>query len=121
MKKRRKEKKKLNFKCIYLLLFAVVTIIFITFIKIINVIPTLYFIILLILTIGLYILSFFLLKKKKKIGYVISGILIVIYLLVTYYLGITMNFFNSFSKIRYNEETYLVLSLKDTYKDIKEI
>ena len=121
MKKRRKEKKKLNFKCIYLLLFAVVTIIFITFIKIINVIPTLYFIILLILTIGLYILSFFLLKKKKKIGYVISGILIVIYLLVTYYLGITMNFFNSFSKIRYNEETYLVLSLKDTYKDIEEI
>ena len=56
--KKTRNRKKMNFKNIYLMLFALITIFFIIFLRIINIIPTLYFIIL--------CLSTLLCKKFKK-------------------------------------------------------
>lgn len=120
--RKRKNKRKINLKNIYLIFFALITIIFIAFLKIIGIIPNLYFYILLGVPILIYIIIFILLKKKKKIGYIISVIFIIIYSIVIYYLGITLNFFSSFSKIHYNEETFLVLVLKEeNYQDIEDL
>ncbi|MGN1342478.1 MAG: LCP family protein [Bacilli bacterium] len=119
--KKTRNKKKMNFKNIYLMLFALVTIFFIIFLRIINIIPTLYFIILIVILIILYLIIFFLLKKKKKLGYIISILFIIIYAIITDYLGITMNFFSNFSKIHYSEETFLVIVLKEEYQDINDL
>lgn len=120
--KKTRNRKKMNFKNIYLMLFALITIFFIIFLRIINIIPTLYFIILIVISIILYLIIFFLLKKKKKLGYIISILFIIIYAIITYYLGITMNFFSNFSKIHYSEETFLVLVLKEEeYQDINDL
>ena len=119
--KKTRNRKKMNFKNIYLMLFALITIFFIIFLRIINIIPTLYFIILIVILIILYLIIFFLLKKKKKLGYIISILFIIIYAIITYYLGITMNFFSNFSKIHYSEETFLVIVLKEEYQDINDL
>lgn len=119
--KKTRNRKKMNFKNIYLMLFALITIFFIIFLRIINIIPTLYFIILIVISIILYLIIFFLLKKKKKLGYIISILFIIIYAIITYYLGITMNFFSNFSKIHYSEETFLVIVLKEEYQDINDL
>lgn len=119
--KKTRNRKKMNFKNIYLMLFTLITIFFIIFLRIINIIPTLYFIILIVISIILYLIIFFLLKKKKKLGYIISILFIIIYAIITYYLGITMNFFSNFSKIHYSEETFLVIVLKEEYQDINDL
>lgn len=119
--KKTRNRKKMNFKNIYLMLFALITIFFIIFLRIINIIPTLYFILLIVISIILYLIIFFLLKKKKKLGYIISILFIIIYAIITYYLGITMNFFSNFSKIHYSEETFLVIVLKEEYQDINDL
>ena len=119
--KKTRNRKKMNFKNIYLMLFALITIFFIIFLRIRNIIPTLYFIILIVILIILYLIIFLLLKKKKKLGYIISILFIIIYAIITYYLGITMNFFSNFSKIHYSEETFLVIVLKEEYQDINDL
>ena len=119
MRSRRKEKKKKN---IYLILYTIINIAFIVFLKVINILPTLYFLIAMGGIILLYVISFILIRKKKKIGYILSVLFTIIYIVISYYLGITMNFFSSFDKIKYNEETYLVLVLKEKgYKKIEDI
>ena len=120
--KKRERKNNNKFKNIYLIIFTIITLTFLVFLKLCNILPTLYFIISLVLVILLYTINLILIKKNKKIGYIFSALFITIYLIITYYLGITLNFFNSFSKIHYSEETYLVLTLKENnYKDIKDI
>ena len=120
--KKRERKNNNKFKNIYLIIFTIITLTFLVFLKLCNILPTLYFIISLVLVILLYTINLILIKKNKKIGYIFSALFIIIYLIITYYLGITLNFFNSFSKIHYSEETYLVLTLKENnYKDIKDI
>ena len=120
--KKRERKNNNKFKNIYLIIFTIITLTFLVFLKLCNILPTLYFIISLVLVILLYTINLILIKNNKKIGYILSALFITIYLIITYYLGITLNFFNSFSKIHYSEETYLVLTLKESnYKDIKDI
>ena len=120
--KKRERKNNNKFKNIYLIIFTIITLTFLVFLKLCNILPTLYFIISLVLVILLYTINLILIKKNKKIGYILSALFITIYLIITYYLGITLNFFNSFSKIHYSEEKYLVLTLKENnYKDIKDI
>lgn len=118
--KQRKRKNKI--KNIYLVIFTIITLIFLTILKISNLLPTLYYIIILIGVIIIYLPILILIKKRKKLGYISSSILMLILIIITYYLGTTLTFFNSFSKIHYNEETYLVLALKEKdYKDIKDL
>lgn len=115
-------KRKNKIKNIYLVIFTIITLIFLTILKISNLLPTLYYIITLIGVIIIYLPILILIKKRKKLGYISSSILILILIIITYYLGTTLTFFNSFSKIHYNEETYLVLALKEKdYKDIKDL
>ncbi len=119
MKKRERKKKK---RKIYILIFSLITLAFISILKLLNILPILYFIIMLLLILLLYIISLTLIKKNKKIGYIISILLTIIYILVGYYLLITLNFLGSFTKDHYSEETYLVLTLKEyNYTDIKDI
>ena len=120
MKKNKRENNKK--KNILNIILSIITIIFIIFLKIVNILPTLYFIIISVVIILFTILLLVLNKKKKKIGYILSIIIILIYLLLSYYLGITKNYFSSFSKIHYNEDTYLVLVDKDSpYDKIKDL
>lgn len=115
-------KRKNKIKNIYLVIFTIITLIFLTILKISNLLPTLYYIITLIGVIIIYLPILILIKKRKKLGYISSSILMLILIIITYYLGTTLTFFNSFSKIHYNEETYLVLALKEKdYKDIKDL
>lgn len=117
---RKRKNNKFKFKTIYKIFYIILTLLFIGFLKIINIIPTLYFIIILFVTLLISFLILLLMKKKKKIGYILSVILIIIYSIITYYLGITMNFFKE--KIHYSEETYLVLVLKENnYKNLNDI
>ena len=120
---KRKTKRKLKYKNIFLLIFAIINIAFIVFLSLSNIIPTIYFIPLVIIITLLYLSIFILIKKKKKLGYFLSIILIIIYIFVTYYLGITLNFFSSINKIHYNETNYLVIVLNsseyNTTKDLK--
>lgn len=119
MKKRERKNK---IKNIYLIIFTIITLTFLTILKISNLLPTLYYIIIFIGVIIIYLPILILIKKRKKIGYIFSSILMIILIIITYYLGTTLNFFNSFSKIHYSEETYLVLTLKEKdYKDIKDL
>ena len=120
MKKNKRENKKK--KNILNIVFSIITITFIIFLKIVNILPTLYFIIVSIIILLFTILLLVLNKKKKKIGYILSILIILIYLLLSYYLGITKNYFSSFSKMHYNEDTYLVLVDKDSpYDKIKDL
>ena len=122
MKRKKKTKNKLKLKNIYYLLFSIITVAFLIILKIANIIPNLYYIIITFIIILIYILSIILIKKKKKIGYILSIIFILLYLIITYYLAVTISFFTSFSKVHYNEETYLVLTLKETgIKEIEEL
>lgn len=119
MKKRERKKKK---RKIYILIFSLISLTFITILKLLNILPILYFTITLVLILLLYIISLVLIKKNKKIGYIISILLTIIYILIGYYLLITLNFLGSFTKDHYSEETYLVLTLKEyNYTDIKDI
>lgn len=121
MKKRERKNKNIK-KKIYLIIYSIISLAFITILKLLNILPLLYFIIALILILLLYITNIILIKKKKKIGYIISIILTIIYIIVGYYLLITLNFFDSFTKNHYSEETYLVLTLKEyNYSNIKDI
>ena len=120
MKKRKK--KKLSFTKIYTLFFTLITIIFIVFLKIVNIVPTAYFIIILLITFALFLLVILMLKKKRKIGYILSILIIIIYSVITYYLGITMNFFSSLTSIHYTEKNYLVIVLNnEKYNNIKDL
>ncbi len=120
MKKRKK--KKLSFTKIYTLFFILITIIFIVFLKIVNIVPTAYFIIILLITFALFLLVILMLKKKRKIGYILSILIIIIYSVITYYLGITMNFFSSLTSIHYTEKNYLVIVLNnEKYNNIKDL
>lgn len=119
---KRKKPNKLKFRKIYILFFALLTLIFLIFLKIADIIPNLYFIIILIFLIVLFLFIYLLLKKKKKIGYLLSIFMIIIYLIITYYLGITMNFFSSFTDIHYAEKNYLVIVLNDDrYNKIEDL
>lgn len=121
MKKR--ERKNTNEKRkIYLIIFSIISLAFITILKLLNILPLLYFIIVLILILLLYIINVILIKKNKKIGYIISILLTIIYIVIGYYLLITLNFLSDFAKNHYSEETYLILTLKEyNYTNIKDI
>ena len=117
MKKRNKKKKHI-FSIIYIAL----SLLFLLFLKIVNFIPNSYLLIILATIILFTTINIILINKKKKVGYIFSILLIIIYSVLTYYLSITTSFFSSFSKIHYNEETFLVVVLKDsTYKKINDL
>lgn len=119
MKRKNKEKKKKN---IFNIIFIIITAIFLVFLKIVNILPNLYFLILLIIIILIATTLLILNKKKKKIGYILSIILMLMYLLLSYYLGITKDYFYSFNKLHYSENIYLVLVEKNSnYNKIKDL
>lgn len=84
--KKRERKNNNKFKNIYLIIFTIITLTFLVFLKLCNILPTLYFIISLVLVILLYTINLILIKKNKKIGYIFSALFIIIYLIITYYL-----------------------------------
>lgn len=121
--KRKINNKKKIFSKIYLLIFALITITFITFLKVIDILPNIYFILISIIAIIVFFLVFILLKKKgKKVGYIISTIFIIIYLTLLFYLGTTINFFSYFNKDNYSEEKYLVIVLNTSnYNELNDL
>lgn len=105
------KKKKKNILNIILI---IITIIFIAFINLINILPTIYSIIISGIVALLTTIILIIKKKKKKLKYILSIILIIIYFLSSYYLVITKNYFKSFEKEQYNEDTYLVIVNKNS-------
>lgn len=73
--KKRERKNNNKFKNIYLIIFTIITLTFLVFLKLCNILPTLYFIISLVLVILLYTINLILIKKNKKIGYIFSALL----------------------------------------------
>ena len=62
--KKRERKNNNKFKNIYLIIFTIITLTFLVFLKLCNILPTLYFIISLVLVILLYTINLILIKKK---------------------------------------------------------
>ena len=94
------------------------SLLFLIFIISTNIVPLKYLMLLFIIFIlydtGLFFLLFKKHKIKNIIGYVLSGILVIIMGILFYYLNATMGFFKGFGTNKYKEENYLVLVLKDS-------
>lgn len=117
-----RKKRKVKFRNILLIFYTIINIVFVSFIFIINILPNKYLYSLLGVIVLLYLIIFILVKKKKRIGYILLSLFTIIYIFIAYYLGVTQNFFSSFNNIHYNEETYLVIVLKDSkYTKIKDL
>ena len=109
---------KLSVNRIIYTIIAFLSLLFIIFIISTNIVPLKYLLLLFAIFILYDVGLFFLLFKKHKIkniiGYVLSGILVIIMAILFYYLNVTMGFFKGFGSNKYKEENYLVLVLNDS-------
>lgn len=109
---------KLSINRITYTIIAFLSILFLIFIISTNIVPLKYLLLLFVIFILYDVGLFFLLFKKNKvkniIGYVLSGILVIIMGILFYYLNVTMEFFKGFGTNKYKEENYLVLVLNDS-------
>ena len=109
---------KLSVNRIIYTIIAFLSLLFIIFIISTNIVPLKYLLLLFAIFILYDVGLFFLLFKKHKIkniiGYVLSGILVIIMAILFYYLNVTMGFFKGFGTNKYKEENYLVLVLNDS-------
>ena len=109
---------KLSVNRIIYTIIAFLSLLFLIFIISTNIVPLKYLLLLFAIFILYDVGLFFLLFKKHKIkniiGYVLSGILVIIMAILFYYLNVTMGFFKGFGTNKYKEENYLVLVLNDS-------
>ena len=109
---------KLSINRIIYTIIAFLYLLFIIFIISKNIVSLKYLLLLFAIFILYDVGLFFLLFKKHKIkniiGYVLSGILVIIMAILFYYLNVTMGFFKGFGTNKYKEENYLVLVLNDS-------
>ena len=115
--------RKLNFNKILFTIISLLVVLFTTFLIYSNIIPLKYLILIIIILLVWLIGVFFLLvfktkrgknKKRKIAGYVLSGLLVIIMVIIFYYLNLTLGFFGGFGDNKYKEENYLVLVLEDS-------
>ena len=109
---------KLSVNRIIYTIIAFLSLLFLIFIISTNIVPLKYllllFTIFILYDVGLFFLLFKRHKIKNIIGYVLSGILVIIMGVLFYYLNVTMGFFKGFGTNKYKEENYLVLVLNDS-------
>lgn len=109
---------KLSVNRIIYTIIAFLSLLFLIFIISTNIVPLKYllllFAIFILYDVGLFFLLFKKHKVKNIIGYVLSGILVIIMAILFYYLNVTMGFFKGFGTNKYKEENYLVLVLNDS-------
>ena len=109
---------KLSINRIIYTIIAFLSLLFLIFIISTNIVPLKYllllFTIFILYDVGLFFLLFKRHKIKNIIGYVLSGILVIIMGVLFYYLNVTMGFFKGFGTNKYKEENYLVLVLNDS-------
>ena len=109
---------KLSVNRIIYTIIAFLSLLFLIFIISTNIVPLKYLLLLFAIFILYDVGLFFLLFKKHKIkniiGYVLSGILFIIMIILFYYLNVTIGFFKGFGSNKYKEENYLVLVLNDS-------
>ena len=109
---------KLSINRIIYTIIAFLSLLFLIFIISTNIVPLKYllllFTIFILYDVGLFFLLFKKHKVKNIIGYVLSGILVIIMAILFYYLNVTMGFFKGFGTNKYKEENYLVLVLNDS-------
>lgn len=108
----KKKKKKLN--KLFLIINYLLSIVVLLMVSILNILPFKYLIVAFILVIVFNLIISICLLKKKKIGYLLSIVFIIISGFVIYYLSTTYNFLSYFNKDNYKTETFLVLALKDS-------
>ena len=108
----KKKKKKLN--KLFLIINYLLSIVVLLMVSILNILPFKYLIVAFILVIVFNLIISICLLKKKKIGYLLSIVFIIISSFVIYYLSTTYNFLSYFNKDNYKTETFLVLALKDS-------
>lgn len=130
--KKKKKKRKINFVGISLgILLLIITIFFISLIKMLNVVPDNYFwfgtVAIMLFTMIISLLMF--IKGKKIIFRIIRGfcyflaiLLMSIYSFGIYYLNKTMNFIDNISIMREEVTNYYVVVLKDSkYQEISDL
>lgn len=109
---------KLSINRIIYTIITFLSLLFLIFIISTNIVPLKYllllFVIFILYDVGLFFLLFKRHKIKNIIGYVLSGILVIIMGVLFYYLNVTMGFFKGFGTNKYKEENYLVLVLNDS-------
>jgi LCP family protein required for cell wall assembly len=120
-----KKKKKKFFKYMSLILF-IISIISLGILFFLNVIPTIYFLILaiVILFLNLLVLHFLTRKswKKKLLGTIISILLIILFIFVDFYSIGTLDFLNKIKGKDYNTENYSLIVLKSSnYENLKDL
>lgn len=110
------------------LILLIVDVTFISMLFILNVLPTLYTIIILVVLIGLTLLAFKLLAcrkkitKQRKIGVVLSVVMIVVLAVGCYYLFTTYSAFSRMSDEDKQYEDFYVVALKDgSYRNVSDI
>ena len=108
----KKKKKKLS--KLFLIINYLLSIVILLMVSILNILPFKYLIVAFILVIVFNLIISICLLKKKKIGYLLSIVFIIISDFVIYYLSTTYNFLSYFNKDNYKTETFLVLALKDS-------
>ena len=108
----KKKKKKLS--KLFLIINYLLSIVVLLMVSILNILPFKYLIVAFILVIVFNLIISICLLKKKKIGYLLSIVFIIISSFVIYYLSTTYNFLSYFNKDNYKTETFLVLALKDS-------
>ena len=110
------------------LILLIVDVTFISMLFILSVLPTLYTIIILVVLIGLTLLAFKLLAcrkevtKQRKIGVVLSVVMIVVLAVGCYYLFTTYSAFSRMSDEDKQYEDFYVVALKDgSYRNVSDI
>ncbi len=121
-----RRKKKRRFGKIISIILLIIVLILIGMVSYINIIPTMYLILILILTLVILSGTIFCNLSKKKIlrliGYTISIILITIAIFLGTYLYNTLGFLLNITSGNYTLKTYNVLVLKDSnYSKLKDL
>ncbi len=111
------KRKKNKVRRVFLFINYILSIIMLLMCLILNILPLKYLIIIFIGVIIFNLILTICLFKKKKLGYVLSTIFILLSCFITYYLATTYNFLSYFNKDNYKTETFLVLALKDNNYD----
>ena len=113
---------------VLLVAFLLIEVTFMSMLTILNILPTLYNIIILIVLIALAVLVFKLLAcrkevtKQRKVGVIISALMIVLLGIGCFYLFNTYSAFSKMSDEDKQYEDFHVVALKDgSYKNVKDI
>lgn len=122
-RRKRKKKEKSIVNKIFMGITVLISVLLIIMITVLNILPFNYLCIIYVGVLIFDIVIFLLLrKKKKKLGYFIASLFIIIGSIGIYYLGVTNNFLSYFNKDNYKLEKYLVLVLKDSdYQKLKDL